>query len=162
MKKHSKTIFHQIMFLTLIIFLGACATTPNYDLPGVVVPQGEYSDVVEKWTDSKKVYSGIISTYQVTATLNSPEVMEYQLYLESQSAHRSIEQYNEARKAMVEDMSSQSTFFVMLYTAKDENNDLEKTKTSWNIFLDYWNMRHLLYRHINWNLSTLYEQFSYF
>jgi hypothetical protein len=134
MLKNARNIF--ISFCVGLI-LSSCSTAPSeHTFPGAPIPEGSYSDALERWTDSKKVYSGIIAAFEVTATLNSLPIIEHQVYLDSVKSRSTTQEYTDARKKALDEARSQTTFFVMLYTDKDENNDLDKLKNFWNIFLD--------------------------
>lgn len=116
--------------------LTACATTHEYALQGAPMPEGSYSSHLSKWTDSKKEYSGIVASYQVNATLLSPEIIRHQIFEQSSQAHLTSEKYAENLYKALDEAKKQTSIFVALYTEKDENNDLESKKTLWNIFLD--------------------------
>lgn len=126
----------KIFLLAAALILSSCATIPEYGFQNSPLPQGTYTSALDKWTSEAKAYKGVISTFQVTATLNAPEVLEHQIYIAAVKSHRTQEQYQEAWNASKAESQKQTTFFVALYADKDDNNDLDQTKSLWNIFLD--------------------------
>ncbi len=126
--------------LSLAAWLTVCAacTTPEnrYVIGDATVPMGDYTDIIQKWTSEAKVYSGIVSTFQVSSTMLSSEILNHQVFRDARTAHLTKDQYLDLRKKADDDSKTETSFFVALYTDKTETNDLNKPKTSWNIFLD--------------------------
>lgn len=126
-------------FLALVIFSTACATQMHHgelSFGDVPTPRESYSDVLDKWTASERAYNGITADFQVTATLVSTDVLEHHIFRSAEELHWTADQFKEARQKALYGAQSETTFFIALYTEKDENNDLDKTKSSWNVFLD--------------------------
>ncbi len=128
--------FKSYIYLVSILLLTSCATTNSYEIEGVTAPEGNYNQVLDHWSSDAKVYSGVVSSFQVAATLLAPDVIHQQSYLEAKKIHRTAEQYTTADQAVMDETKNSTTFFVALYTDKDSNNDLDKQKSFWNVFLD--------------------------
>lgn len=126
----------RISLLITMFWLVGCATTSEYAMQGAPVPEGSYAGVLEKWTAEKKAYSGIVSTFQVIATLQTTDIIQHQVFIESSKTQRTTDQYLTARRKALEETANQTQMFIALYTEKDENNDIDLAKTKWNLFLD--------------------------
>lgn len=125
------------LLAVLILILGCSSTQEKngFDIESKR-PSEDYSDVVEKWTRHQKGYRGLSSSFQVTATLNSTEVLEGQLYLDGRQYHWTETEYNEKRQKTLLDAQTEISVFITLFTEKDENNNLDKTDGNWNLFLE--------------------------
>jgi hypothetical protein len=126
--------------LACLILLSCVACShgsERQDDPNVIEPPpGRYSTILNHWTDSDKAYSGLSAVYEVTATLMALEVVEHQVYLDAEQLKWTPERYRDAKQKALFEAQTEATVFVSLYTGKNENNDLDKTKTIWNIFLN--------------------------
>jgi len=125
------------LFLVVACFAVACATSAEkveYQEAGA--PTGSYSDVLEKWTSSEKEYRGASESFNVTSTILATDVVEQQVLMDAEQFHWTIAQYREARQKALYEAQSGTAVFVSFYTEKDESNDLDKSKTIWNIFMD--------------------------
>jgi len=126
--------------LVLLIFLEAgCASSPSkndQNFGDNPIPSGEYQASFDKWTNSEKAYRGGAQALQVTATLQSRDVIEQHVFIDAKRYHWSSDQYREARQKELYKNESATSFFLVLYTEKDENNNIDKPDSVWNIFLD--------------------------
>jgi len=100
------------------------------------VPQGTYDQALSRWTQNDKAYSGLSESYQVSSTLLSKEIVEQQVYMDAEEYHWTAEQFKDARQKALYDLTAKTTFFMAVYTEKDESNNLDKTNTIWNVFLN--------------------------
>lgn len=132
----SARAFIGVLFLGLALNLGCATTSGPYTYNDAPIPPDDYSQVVNKWSVEEKVYSGLSSSFQINATMHSMDLLYHQVFQDSISARNTREQYLASRSKVETEAQQQLSFFVALYTEKDENNDLDKSKTLWNIFLD--------------------------
>jgi hypothetical protein len=125
------------LILSLLLLTSSCALqqTVSDDLKQEE-PSGDYKDILDKWTNSDKSYSGLKADFIVDATLRSRELIEHQIYRDAIRLAWTGEQFRDARQKALFEASTQTQFFVSLYTEVDDINNLDKTSSSWNIFLD--------------------------
>lgn len=125
--------------LASLVFLTSCFTSrpeSGFVSPDYPPPKSSYTSVLNKWTDKDRAYTGMTAAFQIEATLMSQDLIEHQLYIDADQFHWTNEQFKEARQKALYDAQSEATVFISFYTEKDENNNLDKTNTDWNIFLD--------------------------
>ncbi|MCC6278042.1 MAG: hypothetical protein IT289_09025 [Oligoflexia bacterium] len=99
-------------------------------------PQGDYKSILEEWTNSDKVYSGLKADFIVDATLKTREIIEHQNYKDAVRLSWTPEQFRENRQKSLYEASAETHFFVSLYTETDDINNLDKSSSTWNVFLD--------------------------
>lgn len=126
----------QTTLLFFVFLLSACSTTSNYSIPNVPRPAGNFTNVIDKWSRTEKVYSGVMTSFQVSATMHTTDVIEHHVYQEAVSTQRTTPQYQEMRSRALIDNQNQTQFMITFFTDKEADNDLDKKKTLWNLFLD--------------------------
>jgi hypothetical protein len=99
-------------------------------------PAQPYSVVLEEWTSSDRAYDGIVEIFQVTATLHSRDLVEGQTYQDAELFHWTPVQYKEERQKALAESQKETVVFISFYTEKDDQNNLDKKNSIWNIFLD--------------------------
>jgi hypothetical protein len=133
--------------LLLIFVTMACSTVPSTDPasvdhngptngPGSYQESRDYKSILNSWTKKDQAYNNFSAAYQVTAVLLSREVVEAQVKLDAERFNWSQEEIEKARQKALDDLQTQTTFLLSLYTDKDEDNNLEKANPAWNLFLD--------------------------
>jgi hypothetical protein len=135
-----------IVLICSSLAISACTIGAHHDevkYDDIQKPKGSYDSVINHWTDHEKNYTAFSSSFQVTASLLSNEVIEHQVYLDAQKLHWTSAEYKEQHQKVLTEAQTTTTCFVSIYTAKDENNNLDKKNTSWNIFLES-NDKHIL------------------
>lgn len=123
------------------VAIGALScTTPRHhgeisygDIP---TPEGTYDAAVEKWSNVEKAYQGLDESFQVAATLLAENIVAHQVFIDAEDLHWTPEQYREARDKALGEGQTSTKFFVSLYTNRDESNNLDKSNSIWNIFID--------------------------
>ena len=115
--------------LFVLLVLGACAANKE-----VVKP--EYSEELDNWTRTVKVFEGFETRLYFSATYKSPSFRE-------SYADRYVESYGlgeSYRSALIERETEQgdryNEFFFTAYTPVDEWNDFEKKESIWRLYLE--------------------------
>ena len=127
----------KLVILFLIISTLGCASSEKGEVSFGQIPRpvGSYSSVLDQWTRTQRAYSGVYETFRVTSTLVSKDVAEHQVFIESEQFHKTTDQHQAALQKQLYDMQTEATFFVTLYTEKDDNNNLDKSDSVWNVYL---------------------------
>jgi hypothetical protein len=133
-KIYKTIIVSLILFQVMACTMGAHHGEMEY--PDYQAPQGDYDHILNHWTDKEKNYNAFSSTFQITATLVSTEIMEHQVYMMAQKSHWTSAQLTEEKQKQLSEAQNVTTCFFSFYTDRDENNNLDKKQTSWNIFLE--------------------------
>jgi hypothetical protein len=125
-------------FICLIfLFIAACTTagpTPE-QAPSDLKNDKNYQAVIQRHSQFVRKYDGFYEVYRGRATLLSPECRSAILnqrasFLEWDSAKMQAE-----RERDQQEMSTQTQFFLQLYTPDSEYNDLGKYNSIWKIYL---------------------------
>jgi hypothetical protein len=98
--------------------------------------KGDYQQILDRWTQTAGVYRSLVETLQVTATMISQDVGDAQLEKMNDQFHWTADQFKENRDKAATEMQTQTKFFVGAYTDQSEDNNLDKEKSDWNIFLN--------------------------
>ena len=129
-----------VFFVMLLVLPLAGCNTPIHhgelsfgDTP---VPTGDYGSVLNRWTQNDKTYNGGAEAVQITATLLSREVVEQQVYLDAERFHWTPEKYRDSRQQALYGNESATRVFLSVYTNNADSNNLDKSSSVWNIFLD--------------------------
>jgi hypothetical protein len=126
--------------LSLLIL--ACSTAPT-DPTGASplehqaqAAPSDYKSVIERWTRHDQGYLDFAQSFQAAATLLSRAVTEKQVNLNAENLNWTPEQKQDARQRALYDLQGQTTFLLSLYTDKDEDNNLDKSNSIWNLILE--------------------------
>ncbi len=127
----------RVLVFTALLFLSACATT-HETLPSgrKLHSYGEYNEVVQKYTDHDRKYSGLYNTMDVQGTLLTREVLEAQNEQTLRFYQWTEERLNEEIKKSQERLMKQTEVFLSFYTPERKDDNLNKPDTRWQIFLD--------------------------
>jgi len=118
-----------IALLFLLLVLGACSGNK-----GVVKP--EYSEELDNWTRTVKVFEGFESRLYFSATFKSASFRESYIdrYVESYGLSDTY------RAALIEREAEQgdryNEFFFTAYTPVDEWNDFDKKESIWRLYME--------------------------
>lgn len=121
--------FEGLVPLFLLLILSACSANK-----GVVKP--EYSDELDDWTRSVKIYDGLEARLYISATYKSPSFREAYIdrYVDSYGLGETY------RTALVEREAEQgdryNEFFFTAYTPVEEWNDFEKKESIWRLYME--------------------------
>jgi len=126
-------------------------------------PKG-YEKTLEKWTRSDKKYAGLENKFQITATLLTLEVLNSQLALDNVQYKWSQQDYVQKRNKALIDSETMTKVFVSFFTPDIENNNLDKSSSVWNIFLQFSNGERVQpksIRRVFGNMSELKQKYPY-
>src|SRR3954466_6052610 len=119
------TIKFLVVSFIFLIFAG-CASSierPDNSFGDNPIPTGSYKEALNHWSASEKTYVGGAQALQITATLLARDVLEHQVFMDAQKFHWTADQYRENRQKALYDNESATSFFVVLYTDKDAENN---------------------------------------
>lgn len=124
-----------VLFFVLLS-LTACASYEVTPTGQSIKTTHNYMEIIERHTDSVRLYSGFYNILDMEATLISSEVAEAQL-----AQGGMLYQWDETRakeeKAKFESRLSRETeMFLSFYVPDRKQDDLFKANTIWRIFLD--------------------------
>lgn len=136
MKTSSRVFLFSIAFLGSLLLSAGCASKFPDHPTLKLSDENDYYKAVKTFSDRKQIYDGFYNTLDLSMVFLNTPVSRLQL---DQNAR--IYQWNEDtytnEKAKNEDrLAKQSDFFLSLYTPDSKNNDLNKLKTLWKVFLD--------------------------
>jgi hypothetical protein len=96
----------------------------------------DYVSTVARWTQFEQGYDKFAQSFKVAGTVLSRELVDAQVRLDGENFNWSADQKEQNRQKALYDLQTQTTVLVSLYTAKDEDNNLDKSNSVWNLFLD--------------------------
>jgi hypothetical protein len=136
--KSMKSIFQlfKILVLTLAPFaLNGCAT--SYVNPQLQLSdESDYFSSLEHFTSGKKVYDGLYQTIEFSGSLLNSEVSKFQIDQNARIYQWNLDQYNLEKSNRAAVLASKTEVFLSFFTPERKNDDLNKVKTKWKIFLD--------------------------
>ncbi len=101
-----------------------------------LVDENEYYKAVKTFSDRKQIYDGFYNTLDLSMTFLNTPVSRMQLDENARIYQWSEDIYNNEKSKNEDRLAKQTDFFLSLYTPESKNNDLNKTKTLWKVFLD--------------------------
>lgn len=127
-------MFKPLLFITLIMILAACASTPEPS-PTFSMSEDQYTEVAENYSDHTQKYNGPYNVLEVNATLMNSHVIEAQTLRQA-----SIFQWNQPKyqKALEEKQTiskDKTEVFISFFTPDKKSGDLTRTNTLWTILL---------------------------
>ncbi len=132
-----------IFAATLIQVLSACGSmgTGSNDRTSVnnnaaLMPESEYYAQIEKNSQNKIVYDGLVNVLNASATLMSTETIMAQVDHNARIFQYSPSQYNTERGTAQSNLAKQTEIFLSLFIPERKFDDLAKRTTRWKIFLD--------------------------
>lgn len=119
------------------LMLGGCASAkPAQQKAAPEKPREDYSEVLNRWTRSAKVYAGVESRLYISATYKNLEYRKAYVDLYA----RSYVLDEAAKKAMLDrekEIDEQyNEFFVAAFTPAEQWNDFDAKGSVWKIFLE--------------------------
>jgi hypothetical protein len=128
-----RTLYTGLTFLALLF--SGCATTyvnPNLKL----TDEKDYHEALEHFTVRKKVYDALYQTLEFAATFLNSSVMKLQIDQNARIYQWNLDQYSAEKSKVDSNLSKHTEIFLSFYTPERKNDDLNKTKTKWKVFLD--------------------------
>lgn len=121
--------------LFLFLILVACASSPlnqskfHHD-------QGDYEDLILKYTDHKEHIEGLENVFSVQATVLNSQIQQAQINKKAHDYQWSDEQYRKERNNLMDLEQSHAQVFLSFYTSKRKHDDLTLQSSIWKIYLD--------------------------
>jgi hypothetical protein len=116
--------------------MGACATSPTpKDAPSELKAAPDYRETISHHSQFVRKYDGIYEVYRARATFLTPECREAILNQQASYLSWDSRKMQAERERNSQEMSSQTQFFIQLYTPDVEYNDLGKYNSIWKIYL---------------------------
>lgn len=123
--------------LSLCFLLSACASTYEVTPAGhTIKTKDDYMEVIEKYSDQVRQYSGFYNTLDFQATLLNSTVAQAQLAQSSMLYQWDEKRFTEEKGKYENRLSKETEVFLSFYTPERKNDDLFKDSTIWKIFLD--------------------------
>lgn len=122
--------------LGFFLFLSACASYEVTPSGNTLRTTGSYMDVIEKYTDKTRRYSGFYNTMDMEATVINSSVAEAQLGQSSMLYQWDDKKFAEEKAKYEARLNKETEIFLSFFTPEKKNDDLFKENTIWKIFLD--------------------------
>ncbi len=122
--------------LGFFLFLSACASYEVTPSGNTLRTTGSYMDVIEKYTDKTRRYSGFYNTMDMEATVINSSVAEAQLGQSSMLYQWDDKKFAEEKAKYETRLNKETEIFLSFFTPEKKNDDLFKENTIWKIFLD--------------------------
>lgn len=120
----------------LFLFLNACASNKIIADPTAANVSSDYMDIVEKYSDKARRYSGFYNTLDIEATIVNSTVAQAQLTLKKSLSQWDESKINDEKLKLENKLNKETELFLSFFTPERRNNDLLKTNTMWKLFLD--------------------------
>ena len=125
-------------FLTILMLIGlttGCASRlPHPELQ--LISEDTYYDIVEKNSQKKQIYDGMINVLDISATLMTTDTKRAQVDQSARIYQWTPDQYSNEKSKNENELSRNTELFVSFYTPERKHDDLAKGTTKWKIFLD--------------------------
>lgn len=122
--------------LSLFLLLSACASYEVTPAGTAIKTEGDYVDVVDKYSDKVRRYSGFYNTIDMEGTVFNSNVAKAQLDRRAELFQWDEKHYNDEKSLFENRLNKESEIFVSFFTPDRKNDDLSKPQTTWKIFLD--------------------------
>lgn len=117
----------------LLLTLTACSSHQKNPPPAEPTA---YLDIVEKYSDKIRKYSGFYNTVDIEATVLNSKMALAQLQRQKELSQWDDVRLKEETGKFDERLNKEAEFFLSFFTPEKKNDDLSKPKSMWKIFLD--------------------------
>ena len=134
-----------LLAIFFLFDLSSCSSVPESEPKGAVTSGGSeeavketpknYENILDRWTRNEKKYAGLENKFEITATLLATEVLNSQLAMDNQQYKWSQQDYAVKRNKQAADAENTTKVFASFFTPVEENNNLDKAASVWNVFL---------------------------
>ena len=129
--------FLALMSLPIFLNLASCTSTrPKGADVGPRLENTEYIKKMAKKTQVDKKYSGFSQLYEAHVTLIDSDVQSLVLQRKSDVYQWNIDKAQKERERMFQENSSDSKFFVVVFTPRAKLTDLHRGTSMWKVYLD--------------------------
>lgn len=118
----------KIIILSIIVFLTACSSTPT--------SKKKYQKTIRNKFSHDEQYNGFQNTHHISALLISYDVATAILDQKSDTLLWTEQKKRNEREKSFQEMSSETTVVLSLFTPNRKHNDLHKASSSWKIYLE--------------------------
>lgn len=138
MNKPIKNSFAALLVSSLMgLFLMSCSTTPKSNQPSYMsIEEGQYENVLQRYTKSEKRYSGFYNQFDVSVTeLN--QISQFAI-LQRKAGYLQWDEktFAKEKERVTQEMSSSTYYFVSFYTPDRDINDLVNADSVWKFYLE--------------------------
>lgn len=130
-----KLIFSITGIAIIFSIVMGCATSDK-NTNSRLTPRNEVESLVEDYSDESQKYDGFENILQVAGTLLNSKVKPAVLDQKARVYEWNDEQLEQERKTMQTDLGKKTEIFLSFFTPNKKQDDLNKTKSLWKIFLD--------------------------
>jgi hypothetical protein len=116
--------------------MSSCVTPyQNPNLP-TLIPESIYFSLTDKNTVNRKMYDGFNQTFEINATFLKTDLSRAQLDQRARIYQWNVDQYSKSKSELETSLSKETKIFFDFFVPERHQDDLNKIKTSWRIFLD--------------------------
>jgi len=116
-----------LLWILVALFINGCVSG---------APSGDYQELLQTHTQSKKVYDGFVEILEYNSAFLSRDLAEAQVRENSRIYQYSEVQLNNEMATVQANLAKQSEFFLSLFVTESKYDDLSKKGTKWKVFLD--------------------------
>ncbi|MCX7977652.1 MAG: hypothetical protein N2578_01475 [Bdellovibrionaceae bacterium] len=126
------------VFLYFIGFMTAACSSSSETLPSGLRLRSETESrqVIESMTRKEEKYSGLYNTVTLSATLQTSDVLAALDELRARQGLWDATKFAEERQKTLEESRKKTEIFMSFYTPERKHDNLTKSDTRWQIFLD--------------------------
>jgi hypothetical protein len=121
---------------TSFLFLSACSTYEVLPSGRALKTEDEYVQIIEDNSAKARQYSGFYNLLDVEGTLITSVVADGQLDVNARQFQWDDTKYQAERAKFQERLNRETEIFLAFFTPEKKNDDLNKSTTTWKIFLD--------------------------
>jgi hypothetical protein len=114
--------------------LGCATSFSNPQLQ--LTEESDYYSTVEMFSDKKQIYDGLYQTLEVSAAILNSKVIKYQVDQNARIYQWNSNQYADEKSKAQTLLAKRTDVFLSFFTPDRKNDDLNKPKTKWKVFLD--------------------------
>lgn len=122
--------------LSLCLLLTACASQQTSSTAARTLSADEYHDIVEKYSDKVRRYSGFYNTLDIESTVLNSTMAQAQLARQAELSQWDEKRASDERAKIESRLGKETEFFLSFFTPERKNDDLFKPNSMWKIFLD--------------------------
>lgn len=128
-----------LLVLVICFFQMACQSGTKTNAVGQAGPDisgDDYLDRIERNTKTVTHYEGFYNKFQAFATFQNTDVQTFILQKRSSVYQWDIATAQKEREKLFQENSTQTQFFLTLYTPSPRLNDLHKSTSIWKLYLE--------------------------
>lgn len=127
---------NKLFLLVTVMSLMACASYEVTPTGHTMKTTTNYMEVIEKHSDSVRLYSGFYNILDMEATLITSSVAEAQISQSTMLYQWDEPRIKEEKEKFENRLSREAEMFLSFYVPERKQDDLFRPNTIWRIFLD--------------------------